>query len=515
MIRSNLPYNRDIQRRRPIIKSLKIRKLSYKYLSAAEPIFNGIDFDIEEGWSAITGINGSGKSTLLKLISKDLKSEKGMITGNDLVVYCAQSTEFAPEQLDEFMSTYTKEAFKLRDLLGIKDEWFGAWEVLSHGERKRLQLAVSLSAQSDVLMVDEPTNHLDQRSQAIVIEALKSYKGIGILVSHDRMLLDTLTQQTIMIKAGEISKYKSKFSLAQEAYDQTLSHKKKVRDVQENEMKKLGRDIQIQKEKVSLAKQRFSKKRVGRYDSSEKEKINGAIFTGKDKKDGQILQGTITKRRQLHENMGTLAKEYATGISFEGKIARHNFPIALEKSCIPLFETTELCFPRLSMDVGDKVGISGENGTGKSSFIRYFVEKVDFQHESLYIPQEITNDEAEKLFKEISELSSEDKGELFTLVQRLGSDAKALLQSTVPSPGEIRKLLIAQGLLKHPSLIILDEPTNHMDLDSILSLETSLKAYEGALVFITHDQIFLDNLSTKRWVFEKCHPSRYEVEELL
>ncbi|MGB5963926.1 MAG: ABC transporter ATP-binding protein, partial [Sulfurimonadaceae bacterium] len=119
------------------------------------------------------------------------------------------------------------------------------------------------------------------------------------------------------------------------------------------------------------------------------------------------------------------------------------------------------------------------------------------------------------LFEEVSELGSEEKGELFTLVQRLGSDAKALLQSTVPSPGEVRKLLIAKGLLQHPSLIILDEPTNHMDLDSIESLEASLHEYEGALVFITHDQTFLENLSTKRWLFEKSEKQRYEVQEIL
>ncbi|MDA3945458.1 MAG: ATP-binding cassette domain-containing protein [Helicobacteraceae bacterium] len=497
------------------MKSLIIRNLSYKYPSAAEPIFNGINVDFEEGWSAVTGINGSGKSTLLKLISKELKSEKGMITGNDLVVYCAQSTEFPPAELDEFMSSYTKEAFKIRDLLGVDDSWLGAWDVLSHGERKRLQLAVALSSHSDVLMVDEPTNHLDQKSQTIVIEALKSYKGIGILVSHDRALLDALSQQTIMIKAGEVLKYRTKFSLAQEAYNQTLSHKKKVLGEQEGEIKKINKVIQDQREKVSLAKKRFSKKNVGRHDSGLKETINGALFTSKDKNDGLMLQRTVTKKRHLSEKMGTIAKEYATGISFEGEIAKHNFPIAVEKSCIPLFETTELCFPRLSIDVGDKVGISGETGAGKSSFIRYFVEKVDFQHDFLYIPQEITDAQAQTLFEEVSELGSEEKGELFTLVQRLGSDAKALLQSTVPSPGEVRKLLIAKGLLLHPSLIILDEPTNHMDLDSIESLEASLHDYAGALVFITHDQTFLENLSTKRWVFEKSQAHRYEVQEFL
>ncbi|NOR57459.1 MAG: ATP-binding cassette domain-containing protein [Sulfurimonas sp.] len=497
------------------MKSLKIRNLSYKYTSAAEPIFSAIDLDVEEGWSAITGVNGSGKSTLLKLISKELKSEKGMITGNDLVVYCAQSTEFPPTELEEFMCTYTKEAFKIRDLLKVEDSWLGAWDVLSHGERKRLQLAVALSSPSDVLMVDEPTNHLDQKSQAIVIDALKSYKGIGILVSHDRALLDALSQQTIMIKAGEVLKYRTKFSLAQEAYALTLSHKKKVLNEQENEFKKLSKVIQAQREQVSLTKKRFSKKNVGRHDSSEKEKINGALLTGKDKNDGQNLQRTVTKQRQLGEKMGTLTKEYAAGVSFEGEVSKHNFPIAVEKSCIPLFETTELCFPRLSIDVGEKIGISGENGAGKSSFIRYFVDKVDFQHEYLYIPQEITDEEAEQLFKDVSLLASEEKGELFTLIQRLGSDAKALLYSSVPSPGEVRKLLIAQGLLKHPSLIILDEPTNHMDLDSIESLESALKEYAGALVFITHDQTFLQNLSTKRWVFEKSEKQRYDVHEML
>ena len=497
------------------MNSLKIRNLFYKYPSAAEPIFNALNLDFEEGWSAVSGVNGSGKSTLLKLISKELKTDKGTIVGNSLVVYCAQSTEFPPLELEEFMMTYTKEAYKLRDLLQVKDEWLGTWEVLSHGERKRLQLAVALSSESDVLMVDEPTNHLDRRSQTIVVEALRSYRGIGILVSHDRMLLDALSQHTVMIKAGEVLKYKSKFSLAQQAYGKTLSHKKKVISEQEHELKKIDRVIQVQREKVSLAKKRFSKKNVGKHNSSLKEKINGAILTGKDKNDGQMLQRTVTKQRHLSENINTLAKEYATGISFEGKIAKHNFPIAVEKNCITLFESKQLCFPRLSVNVGEKVGISGENGVGKSTFIRYFIKSIDFQHDYLYIPQEITDKQAQKLFDDISNLNSDEKGELFTLVQRLGSDAKALLNSAIPSPGEVRKLLIAQGLLKHPSLIILDEPTNHMDLDSIQSLETSLKEYEGALLFITHDETFLENLSTKEWLFEKSQNQPYTVQEIL
>jgi len=497
------------------MKSLKIRNLSYKYLSAVEPIFNAINLEFENGWSAVTGINGSGKSTLLKLISKELRSEKWMISGNELVVYCAQNTEFPPKELEEFMMTYTREAYKLRDLLRVKDEWLDSWDILSHGERKRLQLAVALSSDSNVLMVDEPTNHLDQQSQEIVIEALQSYNGIGILVSHDRILLDALSQHTVMIKAGKILKYRTKFSLAEEAYKQTLSHKKKVLNEQEHELKRIERVVQVQRENVSLAKKRFSKKNVGKHNSSLKEKINGAILTGKDKNDGKMLQRTLTKQRHLSENMSTLSKEYATGITFEGKISKHNFPIVIEKSCIELFESTQLCFPRLSVDIGDKVGISGENGVGKSTFIHHFMQTIDYEQDYLYIAQEITEKDSEQLFKEVSELDSEIKGELFTLIQRLGSDAKALLNSSIPSPGEMRKLLIAKGLLKSPSLIILDEPTNHMDLDSIQLLESSLKEYKGALLFITHDKAFLENLSTKQWVFQKSENQDYRVQEIL
>lgn len=497
------------------MKSIKIKDLSYKYPSAAEPIFNALNLDFEEGWSVVSGINGSGKSTLLKLISKELKCEKGMISGNDLVVYCAQSTEFPPAELEEFMMTYSKEAYKLRDLLQVQDEWYGAWDVLSHGERKRLQLAIALSSDSDVLMVDEPTNHLDLRSQEIVLQALQNYKGVGILVSHDRALLDALSQHTVMIKAGEVLKYKSKFSFAQEAYDQARGHERKVRSDQEHEMKKISRAVQLQREQVSRTKSKLSKRHVGKHDSAEKEKINGALFSDKSSIDGQILQRTMTKQRHLSEKMTKVSKEYATGINFEGEIAKHHFPIGLEKSCIKLFESTKLCFPSLAVNVGDKIGISGENGVGKSTFICHFVKKVNFTEECLYIPQEITDKQAEELFVEVHGLDSEAKGELFTLIQRLGSDAKALLGSKIPSPGEIRKLLIAQGLLKHPSLIILDEPTNHMDLESIISLEAALIEYTGALIFITHDKAFLNNLSTKRWIFEKTDSSQYEVQEVL
>ena len=188
------------------------------------PIFEDLSIEFEQGWSCIVGANGSGKSTLLKLISKEYKKQGGSIKGNDLTYYCAQSTELMPENLEDFMFTYTGKAFKVRDLLGIQDSWGFTWDTLSHGERKRVQLALALFEEPDVLLIDEPTNHLDIKSKEIVTEALKSFKGIGVLVSHDRELLDTLARSTIILKNQEVRIFKTSYSNAINEHYKNLEH---------------------------------------------------------------------------------------------------------------------------------------------------------------------------------------------------------------------------------------------------------------------------------------------------
>ena len=110
-------------------------------------------------------------------------------------------------------------------------------------------------------------------------------------------------------------------------------------------------------------------------------------------------------------------------------------------------------------------------------------------------------------------MNKDKKGEVFTLVKRLSSDVKQLLQSSSPSPGEIRKLLIAKGLLSKPSLIILDEPTNHMDLESIVSLEIALQNYCGALIVISHDKHFVASLTKTIWSFIRIKEGVFEITE--
>jgi len=490
---------------------LTIKNLHFKYRNSALPIFENLNLEFEQGWSCLVGANGSGKSTLLKLISKELSYEEGSIKGNDLTHYCVQTTEEIPENLEAFMMTYTSKSFKIRDMLSIDDAWLYQWDTLSFGERKRMQIALAIFEEPDVLLIDEPTNHLDTKSKNIVLTALKAYKGIGILVSHDRELLDNLSQATIILRNKNTFLFKTPFSKAMDEYLTNMEFLEKTQSQQYGELKKLKKSIQTQHEKVSQSKKRMSKKDLHKNDKNSKTKIDLARFTGKDKNDGQALSKLKSKQSKLISNSVTTDKVFELGIEFHDSSARNIFPIVLKKHSLALGTNKKLSYPTLSINQYEKIGIIGENGAGKSSFLNHLLSTVDLKGAYLYIPQEITQDESKKLFDDINNLPNDKKGEIYTIVRKLASDPIKLQDSLMPSPGEVRKLMIAQGLLESPSLIILDEPTNHMDLDSIVSLESAFKEYNGTMLVISHDKTFLDSIVNVTWTFTKDSDNAYRI----
>ena len=494
------------------MQQLTIKNLHFKYKNSSLPIFTNLNLEFEKGWNCIVGSNGSGKSTLLKLISKDIKSENGTIKGNDLTHYCIQSTEYPPKNLEDFMLTFNSKSFKIRDMLNIEDSWLFQWDNLSHGERKKIQLAIALFEEPDILLVDEPTNHLDTKSKKIILNALKTFKGIGILVSHDRELLDSLSQSTIILKNGDALAYKTSFSNAMDEYRKNIEFLEKTQIKQNIELKKLKKSIQSQQEKVSQSKKRFSKKSLDKNDSDSKNKINLAKLTGKDKNDGQVITKLQSKQKQLLSNTITTDKTYKLGVEFNTSKSKNIFPIIIENNVLKLSETKKLSYKTLTIKEYDKIGIIGENGSGKSSFLESLLSTKDLKDGYLYIPQEIREEENKKLFDEINSLNNDIKGEIYTIIRKLSSDPLKLQDSFIPSPGEIRKLIIAKGLLQNPSLIILDEPTNHMDLDSIISLELALKEYNGTMIIISHDKTFLNTVITDIWEFRKENEDLYRIK---
>jgi len=158
----------------------------------------------------------------------------------------------------------------------------------------------------------------------------------------------------------------------------------------------------------------------------------------------------------------------------------------------------------LVIQAKDKIAVIGKNGCGKSTLVNYLIRHLpNRQKQLVYLPQEISAEQSKEILAEIKALSNEQLGEIMTIVRRLGSNPGRLLESKLPSPGELRKLLIALGVLKKPVLMILDEPTNHLDLPSIECLETALKKYEAALLIVSHDRQFLKQTTNIVWSIYK------------
>ncbi|MGV8125195.1 MAG: ATP-binding cassette domain-containing protein [Candidatus Xenobiia bacterium LiM19] len=152
------------------------------------------------GWTGIVGPNGAGKTTVLQLAAGALHPLQGTVRRPGHIVFCLQRTDDLPVQLPAFIDSVEAEACVLRGKLNIGDDWADRWTTLSHGERKRAQIAIALWQQPDLLLIDEPTNHIDLSARALLADALAGFRGIGLLVSHDRGLLDLLCRQCLFLE---------------------------------------------------------------------------------------------------------------------------------------------------------------------------------------------------------------------------------------------------------------------------------------------------------------------------
>ncbi|MDR2033578.1 MAG: ATP-binding cassette domain-containing protein [Helicobacteraceae bacterium] len=172
-------------------QALIFNDLEFIYEGASEQVFSDISLQIYRGWTAIVGKSGAGKTTLAKLIAQRAKTS---------VYYVEQRMDNAPDNLAGFLDAANREAFLLKEGLKVADDWLDRWERLSYGERKRAQIAAALYENPELLIIDEPTNHLDAQAKEYIIEALKKYRGFGLLISHDRELLDTLSDGQFLCK---------------------------------------------------------------------------------------------------------------------------------------------------------------------------------------------------------------------------------------------------------------------------------------------------------------------------
>lgn len=481
---------------------LKFQDVTFTYESAAEPLFRGTSMHLPSGWTGIVGANGSGKSTFLKLAVGLIKPDAGVVIAPPRSVYCPQRTDYPPEQFAELLDSDSKKAALIRERLGVETEWLERWPTLSHGERKRVQIAVALWLEPDVLAIDEPTNHVDAEARNVLIMALQKFQGVGLLVSHDRYLLDTLCSRCIFIETpyiavrpGGYSKGIDIATAEREAIRREFSEKKRAYMKLKREA---GRRCELSNQKQS----KLSKKGISRHDHDAKAKIDAARLSGKDALGGKLLRQLEGRLHHLKAELDDfqITKQPRLGIWLPGSISHRKSLLNLPPHKIPLGEHKELACPMLVLFPTDRIALTGANGSGKSTLVRMLLQHFNVPPEHItYVPQEIDLQQCRDILAEVQQLPHEQLGHLMTIVSRLGSRPDRLLESTEPSPGETRKLLLALGMTRKPHIIIMDEPTNHMDLRSIECLEDALADCPCSLLLVSHDQNFLGKLTKAEW----------------
>ena len=184
---------------------ITLNDVSYSYPGSTQTVLDGVRAVFPVGWTGIIGNNGCGKSTLVRIATGMLAPDSGTVSPRGLVVaYCEQDATIPPDRLEDFACSWEQAAVRLRVDLGVDDDWPWRYDTLSSGQQRRLQVAVALWEAPDVLVMDEPTNHVDALTRRAILRALAGYRGVGLLISHDRELLDALAGQCLCFEGARV-----------------------------------------------------------------------------------------------------------------------------------------------------------------------------------------------------------------------------------------------------------------------------------------------------------------------
>jgi len=482
--------------------SILFQNVSFTYDRATHLLIHDLSVHLTQGWTGIVGANGVGKSTILKLATGDLKAQQGRVIFPEFTIYCQQRTDNAPDQLYDLIHAINGDAFRIKGRLGIEDDWLKRWTTLSHGERKRAQIAVAVWRNPQVLAVDEPTNHLDVEAQDLLFEALSTFHGVGMLVSHDRKFLDDLCHQCLFIEPPDAILRPGNYSHGLQQAEKDKMAVQKQRTQAKHDFSRLKREAGRRRDAASQTHRKRSKRGLALKDHCAREKINLARVTGKDGSAGKRFNQLGGRLSQAQKKMDSIKvkKTYKMGIWMPGAKSQRNTLFNLLAGSLFLGGDRWLHFPDLSMNPDDRIALTGLNGSGKSTLIGNIMQSLNLpMNHVTYVPQEIDLHASLDVMARARDLPNEKLGQMMTVVSCLGSRPHRLLESVKPSPGEIRKVLLATGIANVPHLIVMDEPTNHLDLPSIECLEQALFDCPCGLLLVSHDRRFLDTLAHKRW----------------
>ena len=500
-------------------------------------VLNGMNLTLKTGErAAIIGCNGAGKSTVLKIIMKQENISAGTInirknatigilkqiyeyeeTNPNVYTFLQRSFEHFFEletklkKLENEMS-YEKNDEKMSELLqkygNVQQKYIqmGGYDIqekfnkicsglqinekmlnqnyndLSGGEKTIVNLGALLLKEPSILLLDEPTNHLDMEKLEWLEKFLKEYKGTILMVSHDRYFLDKIATKTILLENGKEKIYFGNYSyFLKEDKKRTLAEFENYKN-QQKMIKKMKESIKTLRKFGELAKNEMFFKRAK----------------------------NIEKKLAKIEQLPQVDLEQKTLLNFKLNIdSRSGKDVVIINNLNKNFESKNI-FENANLQIhyGEKIALIGKNGTGKSTLLKIIMnEDCEYTGEIKigqsvnigYIPQEINfEDDNQTILNFFEQFDNRNETEIRTSLAKCmfrGNDVFKKVSSL--SGGEKVRLILAKLLKQNINFLILDEPTNHIDIETRELLEEAIKEYSGTVLFVSHDRYFINNLAER------------------
>ena len=457
-------------------------------------LFDDTDFSIQEGEKVgLIGINGTGKSTLLKIVAGLEEPDSGSVVRrrNLDIRYLPQNPRFTAG--DTILEAIVREneghshvwdlesqAKTMLTKLGIYD-FDAKVETLSGGQRKRIALVSVPLSTAELLVLDEPTNHLDSGMADWLEDYLKKFKGALLMITHDRYFLDSVTGRIVELDKGKLYSYQANYEgylkLKAERMDIALASERKRQSLLRTELEWMMRGARARSTK--------QKAHIQRYEALRDQK--GPEF------DAQVELDSVSSRLgRTTVEVENLCKAYGD------KVLIRDFTYIFLKN--------------------DRVGIIGPNGSGKSTLMKMIAGWVEPDSGIVTIGQTVkigyfsqeneAMDESQRVIdyiKDVAEYVPTSDGRI-TASQML---ERFLFPSSVQynviaklSGGEKRRLYLCRILMEAPNVLMLDEPTNDLDIQTLTILEDYLDRFQGIVIAVSHDRYFLDRVARRIFAFE-------------
>lgn len=495
---------------------LSVQSLSYDLPSC--PLLDRISFTINKGDRiGLIGHNGCGKSTLIRLLFGELAPKSGTVS---------RSTQCLISRIEQYLPPHLHQQTLLESVLDIlpkeqhfSDSWRAEallsemgfvetdWDLtagsLSGGQHTRLLMARALITEPDLLLLDEPSNHLDLPTLLWLEQFLSLWRGTFVLVSHDKQLLDRVTNSTIILRDRSLSFFALPCSQAREAL--------------------------LQQDEADFHRNQHQQKEIDRIEHSAKRLsiwghvYNNASFSRK----AQSMEKRVAK---LKDSQTELTDGSPWTLQLHGLAMRANRLLELSDVTVKASESSPSLFQVMNKQLksGDRIALIGRNGCGKSSLMRHLWQAwlADTQASSLaihpqcrigYYDQNQEQLDASKslidALQDFSPLPEEEK-KMALISAGFAYHRHSQLVSSL-SGGEKARLLFIALSLANFHLLFLDEPTNHLDLEGKEELIDSLTRFVGAFILVTHDRELMEKSCNRFWLINDGELTEYYDSEQL